>query len=104
MCINNRRYRILTIIIYMNRRNFAFDKRNFIALAVGVVLILVGFVLMAGSGSTEDTFNPDIFSFRRIVLAPIVCLVGFFGIVAAIMLRPAASADDEYPAETKDKA
>ena len=46
----------------MNRENFAFGKINFILLAVGVLVIILGFILMSGSSSTETTFNPEIFS------------------------------------------
>ena len=46
----------------MDKKNFAFDKTNFILLAVGVAIVIIGFVLMSGAGSTENTFNPEIFS------------------------------------------
>lgn len=71
----------------MNKTSFAFGKTNFIMMAVAVLIIIVGFVLMGGDGSTTEQFNPDIFSTRRIVVAPIVCLVGFFGVGFAIMYR-----------------
>lgn len=57
----------------MNRENFAFGKINFILLAVGVLVIILGFILMSGSSSSETTFNPEIFSATRIKVAPIVC-------------------------------
>ncbi len=79
----------------MNRRNFAFDKTNFILLLVSVVIIIAGFVLMSGPGSTEEQFNPDIFSTRRIVIAPTVCLVGFFLTIYAIMHKPKHAVGDE---------
>ena len=50
----------------MDKKNFAFDKTNFILLAAGMVVIIIGFLLMTGPGSTETTFEPDIFSVRRI--------------------------------------
>ena len=50
----------------MNRENFAFGKINFILLAVGVLVIILGFILMSGSSSSETTFNPEIFSVTRI--------------------------------------
>ena len=67
-------------------KNFAFTKINYILIAVSVLLIIIGFALMAGS-STSTEFNPDVFSFRRITLAPIVCMVGFFGMIIAIMYK-----------------
>ena len=56
----------------MDKKNFAFDKTNFILLAAGMVVIIIGFLLMTGPGSTETTFEPDIFSVRRIKVAPVV--------------------------------
>ena len=67
-------------------KNFAFSKINYILVAISVVLIIVGFALMAGTPSTTE-FNPDVVSFRRITLAPIVCMIGFFGMIVAIMKK-----------------
>lgn len=72
----------------MEKRNFAFDKVNFTLLAIGMLIIVIGFVLMSGSGSTETTFNPDIFSARRIKVAPLVCLFGFLFIIYGILRKP----------------
>lgn len=66
---------------------FAFTKTNFILMGVAFALIVGGFVLMHGS-STVVEFNPDVFSFRRITLAPIVCMAGFALMVAAILWKP----------------
>lgn len=71
----------------MNNKNFAFNKTNYILLAIGVAIIVVGFILMSGSGSTEEAFNPDIFSARRIKVAPAVCFVGFVFVAIAIMFK-----------------
>lgn len=65
--------------------NLAFSKINYILLAVGVVIILAGFWLMAGPGSTEEAFNPDIFSATRIQVAPMTCLFGFVFVIVAIL-------------------
>ena len=75
----------------MDKRNFAFGKMNFILLAIGVAIIVIGFILMSGSGSTETEFNPEIFSIHRIKIAPIVCLFGFLFIVYAILHKPTDS-------------
>ena len=64
------------------------NKINYILIAVAVALIIIGFVLMTGSPSTATEYNPDIFSFRRITLAPIVCLIGFLLVIVGIMYRP----------------
>lgn len=75
----------------MDKRNFAFGKMNFILLAIGVAIVVIGFILMSGGGSTETEFNPEIFSIRRIKVAPIVCLFGFLFIVYAILHKPTDS-------------
>lgn len=72
----------------MNRQRFAFDKINFILLAAGMVVILLGFTLMAGPASTEGYFEPDIFSTRRIRVAPVVCLAGFVFMIYAVLRKP----------------
>lgn len=72
----------------MSKRNFAFDKINYILLAIGMVVIIIGFLLMLGPGSTETTFEPDIFSVRRIKIAPAVCFLGFIFMIYAILRKP----------------
>lgn len=72
----------------MDRRNLAFDRINYILLVVGMVVVVIGFILMSGSGSTESAYNPDIFSARRIKVAPLVCLIGFVSMIYAVMRKP----------------
>lgn len=72
----------------MDKRNLAFDKVNFILLAVGMAIVIIGFILMSGAGSTENTFDADIFNARRIVIAPTVTLVGFLSIIYAVIRKP----------------
>ena len=72
----------------MEKKNFAFDRVNYILLAIGMTVVVLGFILMSGSGSTEDVFNPEIFSDMRIRVAPIVCFLGFAFIVYGIMHKP----------------
>lgn len=79
----------------MDKRNFAFDKVNFILLAVGMAVVIIGFVLMSGSGSTEEMFNPEIFSVRRIKVAPVVCLFGFLFMIYAVLRKPNAKEETE---------
>lgn len=74
--------------------NFAFDKKNFILLAIGMAIIIIGFILMSGSGSAEGVFNPDIFSARRIKVAPVICFAGFIFIIFAIMHNPKGNNND----------
>lgn len=72
----------------MDKRNFAFDKVNFILLAIGMVIVIIGFLLMSGGASTEAAYNPDIFSVRRIKVAPAVCFIGFVSMIYAIIRKP----------------
>ena len=72
----------------MDKKNLAFGKINFILLAVGVLIIVVGFLLMSGASSSEAEFNPAIFDTRRILVAPLTCLVGFLSIIYAIIRKP----------------
>ena len=70
----------------MARRDFAFGKDNFLLIAVAVVLIVVGFLLMSGGGSKDGvSFNPEIFSARRIVIAPLVTVLGFVTMIVGIL-------------------
>jgi uncharacterized membrane protein YidH (DUF202 family) len=83
----------------MDKRNYAFDRTNFTLLAVGFAIVVIGFILMSGSSSTEQAFNPDIFSFRRIKVAPVVCFVGFISMIYAIIRKPKDNGAENTPAE-----
>ena len=72
----------------MEKRDFAFDKVNYILLAVGMAVVVLGFLLMSGNGSTETAYDSDIFSARRIKVAPLVCLAGFVSMIYAVVRRP----------------
>ena len=74
------------------KARFALGKKNYIALAIGFAILVVGYALMAGGASTDpNVFNGDeIFNFRRITLAPIVLIIGFAVEIFAIMWRPRA--------------
>lgn len=68
---------------------FALGKDNYKLMAIGFAIIVIGFILMAGGGSEDpNVFNEDIFSFRRITLAPIILLIGFVFEIYAIMKKP----------------
>jgi hypothetical protein len=61
-----------------HKPDFLFDKVNYTVLLIGIAVIALGFILMAGGGSDDPkVFNEDVFSFRRIRLAPTVVLIGF---------------------------
>lgn len=76
----------------MDKRNFAFGKKNFIFLAVGMAIVILGFILMLGGSSSEQVYNPDIFSVRRVKIAPVMCFLGFISMIVAVMYKPK---DDE---------
>ena len=70
-----------------NKKEFIFSKKNYRLMLIGLGVIVLGFILMIGGGSKDpDVFNPDIFNFRRIRLAPSLVLIGF-GIEIAAILR-----------------
>ena len=73
----------------MSNSNFAFSKENYIWLCVGIVLLVIGYVLMSGGGSDNpNEFHADqIFSARRITLAPITVLAGYGTILYAILKK-----------------
>ena len=69
--------------------NFVFGKKNYTFMFIGLAVIALGFLLMAGGGSDDpNVFNPDIYSFRRIRLAPALVLLGFGIEVYAILVNP----------------
>lgn len=71
------------------RYSFIFEKRNYRFMLLGIVFIAVGFILMAGGGSEDPSvFNPEIYNWRRIRLAPALVLIGFGIEVYAILLNP----------------
>ena len=63
-----------------------FGKKNYVLMLASIALVAIGFILMMGGGSEDGiSFNPAIFSARRIVVAPAVCLIGFVLMIYAIM-------------------
>lgn len=67
------------------KASFALGKTNLMLIAIAFAVIVIGFLLMLGPGTTPEAYNPDIFSFRRIVLAPGIAFAGFVFMVYAIM-------------------
>lgn len=71
------------------KSTFIFEKRNYRFMLIGIGFIVLGFILMAGGGSDDpNVFNPEIYSWRRIRLAPALILIGFGIEVYAILLNP----------------
>lgn len=69
--------------------DFLFDQINYKFLLIGIAVIAFGFILMAGGGSTDpNVFNEDVFSFRRIRLAPTLVLIGFGITIYSIFKNP----------------
>ena len=83
----------------MDKKDFAFDKVNYVLLAIGMAVVIVGFLLMSGSGSSVTAYDPDIFSARRIKVAPVICLLGFVSMIYAVVRRPKT----DKPAEDENK-
>lgn len=80
----------------MDKKDFAFSKLNYIICIVSVLLIVIGFLLMTGpSSSVEHGFEPDIFSTRRIVVAPMVCFAGFLLMIVGILYPRKKELPDE---------
>ncbi|MBM56318.1 MAG: hypothetical protein CMB32_07155 [Euryarchaeota archaeon] len=73
----------------MSNSNFAFSKENYMWLGIGIVLLIIGYLLMSGGGSENpNEFHADqIFSARRITLAPITVLAGYGTILYAILKK-----------------
>ncbi len=72
-----------------NQADFALAKENYLYLAIGFAIIIIGFMLMIGGGSDDPkVFSEEIFSWRRVTLAPIVVLFGFVFEIWAIMKKP----------------
>ena len=73
----------------MENQKEIFGKKNYQIMFVGLAFIIAGFVLMSGGDTGDETsFNPEIFNFQRITLAPILILIGFVIEVFAIMYKP----------------
>ena len=72
----------------MDKKKFAFTKTNYILTAIGMPIIIIALLLMTGPNCTTEYFEPDIFSVRRIKVAPIVTLIGFITVIVAIAYKP----------------
>lgn len=78
------------------RGQFAFERRNYLFLLIGLVLVGVGFVLMSGGGVTDpNEFSDAIFSIRRISIAPLTVLSGYAVIFYAILKRFSGATEEQ---------
>jgi hypothetical protein len=73
-----------------------FRKVNYILMIVGILFLIVGYILLAGGGAENSSvFNPEIFNTRRIVIAPLVMLIGLIIGIIAIMYHPKVKPNKE---------
>ncbi|GBU06770.1 hypothetical protein AwDysgo_01010 [Bacteroidales bacterium] len=72
----------------MDKKEFALGKTNFVLIAIAMIVITIGFALMTGGKTTEETgFDPSIFGKRQIVVAPIVTMAGFIMVIWGILKK-----------------
>jgi len=72
----------------MDKKNFAFDKMNFILLAISMVVVIIGLVLMSGGATDDGSYNPEIFNAMRTKVAPVITFVGFVSMIYAVLRKP----------------
>ncbi|MDR0231683.1 MAG: DUF3098 domain-containing protein [Dysgonamonadaceae bacterium] len=77
-----------------NETNFALPRKNLMLMAIGFAIIVIGFLFMVGGGPENGVWNPEIFSFKRIVLAPVIVLFGFILEVFAILWIPKSKKEE----------
>ena len=77
-----------TKIVKEKEQETVLSKKNYIILIIGSILIIAGYILMSGEGSTLAAYNPDIFSKARIGVAPVLCLLGYLLNIFGILYRP----------------
>lgn len=71
-----------------NKKNFAFGKRNYIIMIIGLIILAAGYILLSGGGSKDpDYFNEALFNARRLVVAPLLIMAGLIVEVYAIMTK-----------------
>ena len=72
----------------MSQKRILFGKKNYFILFLSLIIIAIGFFLMSGGGSNDpNIFNPEIFNFRRIKLAPTIVIIGFILSVFSILMK-----------------
>ena len=72
----------------MSKNPMPFQKQNYVLLLAGLAIVIVGFILMSGGGSSDpNQFSDEVFSFRRITLAPLVVLFGYGFVMYAILKK-----------------
>lgn len=84
-----------TTLKKQDRAQQPLERTNFIIMGCAGAAIVLGFLLMLGSGSTPEEFNPDIFSARRIVIGPLLAFLGFVAMAIGIIIRPKDKKSDK---------
>ena len=83
---------------------FCLGKLNFIIMGIAALLIVIGFVLMAGEPSTPEHFNPDVFSDTRVVYGPNICFFGYILMIVGICVKsPRKVKEVAEPKETSEE-
>lgn len=86
-----------------NKEGLALPKGNLKLIAVGLVIIIIGFLCMIGGGSEDGvSFNPEVYSSRIITVGPLISVFGFFFVIYAILRNPKAKAEKENGLIVKD--
>ncbi len=76
--------------------NFSLSPKNVRFVLIGLIVMVAGYILMAGGGSSDpDVFNPEIFNFRRLVISPLLVIIGIVIVIVAIMRKPREDKDDK---------
>ncbi len=76
--------------------NFSLSPKNVRFVLIGLIVMVAGYILMAGGGSSDpDVFNPEIFNFRRLVISPLLVIIGIVIVIVAIMKKPREDKDDK---------
>lgn len=72
----------------LKKEGFAFEKENYKFMVIGLLIVTLGYILMIGGGSEDPAeFNPEIFSTRRITVAPLLVLAGYTVVLYSIMRK-----------------
>mgnify|MGYP001063185680 CR=1 FL=1 len=88
----------------MSEQPFAFQRKNYVLMMIGIAVVIVGFILMSGGGSEDpNEFSDAIFSFRRITLAPLVVMFGYGFIMYAILFKGKKESSDNPDQKSHDK-